>query len=97
VKRAAAPATEVGVGLMTYAMNPKNPLLHFSAIPAEQEGYYALFRGAIGALKNPLSHRSIGHNDPARVLEHLAFASLLMRLIDDFTQRLSDFYRPKRP
>jgi uncharacterized protein (TIGR02391 family) len=82
-EKAAAPATEFGVALVSYAMNPKNPRLLFSAIPAEQEGYHALFRGAIGALKNPLSHRSIGHSDPVRVFEHLAFASLLMRLIDD--------------
>jgi uncharacterized protein (TIGR02391 family) len=82
-EQAAAPATEFGVALVSYAMNPKNPRLHFSAIPAEQEGYHSLFRGAIGALKNPLSHRSIGHNNPVSVLEYLAFASLLMRLIDD--------------
>jgi uncharacterized protein (TIGR02391 family) len=82
-EKAAAPATEFGVALVSYAMNPKNPRLLFSAIPAEQEGYHSLFRGAIGALKNPLSHRSIGHSDPVRVFEHLAFASLLMRLIDD--------------
>ena len=82
-EKAAVPATEFGVALVSYAMNPKNPRLCFSTIPAEQEGYHALFRGAIGAFKNPLSHRSIGHNDPVSVLEHLGFASLLMRLIDD--------------
>jgi uncharacterized protein (TIGR02391 family) len=82
-EQAGAPATKFGVALLSYAMNPKDPRLCFSAIPAEQEGFHALFRGAIGALKNPLSHRSIGHNDPVRVLEYLAFASLLMRLIDD--------------
>ena len=87
-EQAAAPATEFGVALVSYAMNPKNPRLRFSDIPAEQEGYHALFRGAIGALKNPLSHRSVGHNDPVSVLEYLAFASLLMRLIDDLPKSL---------
>jgi uncharacterized protein (TIGR02391 family) len=82
-ERAGAPPTEVGVTLVSYAMNPKSPRLRFSAITAEQEGYHALFRGALGAFKNPLSHRAVGHTDPVRVLEHLAFASLLMRSIDD--------------
>jgi uncharacterized protein (TIGR02391 family) len=85
-ERAGAPATEVGVTLMANAMNPKSPRLRFSNIPAEQEGYLALFRGAIGAFKNPLSHRFVGHADPVRVLELLAFASLLMRSIDDLSK-----------
>jgi uncharacterized protein Ymh len=50
---------------------------------SKHKSYLALFRGAFGAFKNPLSHRSVGHDDPVRVFELLAFASLLMRLIDD--------------
>jgi uncharacterized protein (TIGR02391 family) len=85
-ERAGAAATEVGVTLVSNAMNPKCPRLRFSNIAAEQEAYLALFRGALGAFKNPLSHRSVGHSDPVRVFELLAFASLLMRSIDDVSK-----------
>ncbi len=81
--RSKAPATDVGVNLIASAMNPKSPALKFSDIPAEQEGYMALFRGSIGAIKNPLSHRTVGHSDPVRVTELLGLASFLMKLIDD--------------
>jgi uncharacterized protein (TIGR02391 family) len=76
-------ATDIGVTLMSKVMNPKAPLLRFSDIVAEQEGYHSLFRGAIGAFKNPVSHRTVGHSDAMRVMELLNFASLLLRLLDD--------------
>ncbi len=81
--RTGAPATDVGVGLMSNVMGPKAARIRFSNIAAEQEGYHSLFRGAMGAIKNPASHRAVGHTDPVRVMELLAFASLLMRLLDD--------------
>ncbi len=85
-ERTGAPATEVGATLVSNAMNPKAPRLRFSNIPAEQEAYHALFRGSLGAFKNPLSHRQVGHADPVRVFELLALASLLMRSIDDLSE-----------
>lgn len=82
-ERSRAPAKDVGVNLMSFAMNPNSPILKFADVSAEQEGHHALFRGAIGAIKNPLSHRTVGYSDQGRVLELLGFASLLMKLIDD--------------
>ena len=67
---------------MSNAMGPNGPL-RFSNIMSEQEGWHSLFRGAMGALKNPASRRIVVHADPVRVMELLAFASLLMRLLDD--------------
>jgi uncharacterized protein (TIGR02391 family) len=78
-----ASAEDVGVALVSSVLNPKSPRLRLSTIAAEQEADHALFRGALGAFKNPLSHREIGHGDPAQVVELLALASLLMRLLDD--------------
>jgi uncharacterized protein (TIGR02391 family) len=85
-EKTGAPATELGVNLVSNAMNPKAPRLRFSDIAAEQEAYQALFRGAIGAFKNPLSHRSVGHSDPVRVFELLVLASLLLRSIDGLSE-----------
>ena len=81
--RTGSAATDVGVALISKVMSSKAPQLRFSDIAPEREGYHALFRGAIAAFKNPASHRTVGHSDSVRVLELLAFASLLLRLIDD--------------
>lgn len=82
-RRSGADATDIGVNLISKAMGQKSPMLQLSNIAPEQEAFHSLFRGAIGAFKNPLSHRSVNHADPVRVLELLAFASLLMRLLGD--------------
>jgi len=68
---------------MSKAMSPKKPLLQLSAIEGEQDGFHMLFRGAIGLVKNPHSHRFVGVNDQLRAFELLTFASLLMRLLDE--------------
>lgn len=81
--RSGAMPTDIGVALMSYALNSKTPRLRVSSIAAEQEGYHALFRGAIASFKNPVSHRTVGHVEAARVFELLAFASALMRILDD--------------
>jgi Protein of unknown function (Hypoth_ymh) len=71
------------VNLMTKAMNANAPILKFSDIFAEQEGYAFLYRGAIGAIKNPLSHRKVDHKAKAGAFELIAFSSSLMRMLDD--------------
>jgi uncharacterized protein (TIGR02391 family) len=80
-----AAATDLGVMLVSTAFSQKDPKLLVSDVPAEQEAIHALFRGAIGSFKNPLSHRSVGHSDPSRVFELVALASLLLRIIDEAT------------
>jgi uncharacterized protein (TIGR02391 family) len=79
--RAGAAPEDVGVALVSKAMNPKAPILVFSGVTAEQEAFHSLFRGAIGAFKNPHSHRFIELADSNDALRLLQFASLLMSLL----------------
>jgi uncharacterized protein (TIGR02391 family) len=79
---------DLGMALVNRAMNPNAPLLLFSNVPAEQEAYHALFRGAIGLFKNPLSHRFLDSDNTARTYEILMFASLLMRLLEEAKTRI---------
>jgi uncharacterized protein (TIGR02391 family) len=82
-RSAGAQPDDVGVKLVSQAMGPPNPVIAISAIPAEQEGAHALFRGAIGFFKNPHSHRFVEVSDRIRAFETLVFASLLLHLLDD--------------
>lgn len=77
--------TDTGVKLVAKAMGSQSPPLVFSEVDAEQQGAASLYRGALAYLKNPSSHRFLGTNDPDRTLEALAFASLLLRMLDEAT------------
>lgn len=83
--RISADPTDIGVALISKAMNPKSPILPFSEVNAEQEAAHSLYRGAIGSFKNPLSHRFLDSSDPVKTFECLALASLLMRMLDEAT------------
>jgi len=83
--RISGDATDLGVDLVTKAMNPNSPRLVFSKVKPEQEAAHLLYRGAIGYIKNPLSHRFLDTNDSHRTFELLAFASLLLRMLDEAT------------
>lgn len=77
--------TDIGVSMISKAMGPKSTRIVFSSIDAEQEAQHALFRGAIGSLKNPLSHKEVEHPDRGRTLERLGFASMLLHDLDNAT------------
>jgi uncharacterized protein (TIGR02391 family) len=81
-QRAELTDAEVGLSLMSSAMG-KSGRLRFSTHPSEQEGYHQLFRAAISVLKNPLSHKEVEHLDYGRTLERLAFASMLLKDLDE--------------
>lgn len=83
--RIGADPTEYGVNLITTAMKKDPAQITFSAVAAEQDAHYNLFKGALGSLKNPHSHRFVGVTDPIRTFESLALASLLMRMLDEAT------------
>jgi hypothetical protein len=73
---------EVGMTLIKLAMNPAKPRLCFSPVAAEQEAVYQLYRGALGTLKNPLSHRFLEQIDEVSAAESIAVASFLRRLLE---------------
>jgi hypothetical protein len=50
-------------------------------VPHEQEGAYNLFKGAIALFKNPSSHRTVNYDDRLAVIQIIAFAELLLRII----------------
>ena len=55
---------DIGVKLMRKAFKPgAGPLCDESAEPAEQQAMADLFAGAIGAFKNPASHRTVQFED----------------------------------
>lgn len=53
----------------------------------EQEGFAALFRGAMLGVRNPRAHDLFQPQDPQQALEYLGFASLLHRRLDGATAK----------
>jgi uncharacterized protein (TIGR02391 family) len=82
--KAQQPPRVVGADLMSRAFNPNQGVLaHPNAqTQAEQEGFHLLLRGAIMWFKNPSSHRTVGYADPEEAAQVLAFANLLLDLVD---------------
>lgn len=73
---------DLGVKLMRQAFKPGGgPLADPSSEVGEQEALGNLFAGAIGAFKNPSSHRTVAYDDPALAAEAVLLADLLLRLL----------------
>ena len=49
----------------------------------EQQGFMFLCKGAAGGIRNPKAHKLIPQSNPLHTLEYLAFASLLMRRVEE--------------
>jgi len=76
----------VGVKLMRAAFGKEGgPLTDVSAEGGEQVATMELFAGAIGAFKNPASHRIVHFDDPLEAAEVVQLADLLLRMLNRVT------------
>ncbi len=51
----------------------------------EQQGFMFLCKGAVGGIRNPKAHKIIPQSNPLHTLEFLAFASLLIKKVEEGT------------
>jgi uncharacterized protein (TIGR02391 family) len=83
-ERAGLDASDIGVELVDKAFGPRKAILEvpLCADDGERLGVHQLFRGAMGLLKNPLSHRSVPEFQDRRVAaEIIVFCDLLLNLL----------------
>jgi uncharacterized protein (TIGR02391 family) len=79
--------SESGMKLMMQVFDEVKPVLRLTALSNaseidEQKGYRFLFSGAVMAIRNPRGHEVNLTDDPDMCLDHLAFASLLLRRLE---------------
>lgn len=75
-------AADYGIDLMKKAFGPSGPLTDAAAPKPEQERLRDFFVGAIGTFKNPASHREVQFDNPREVLDAIAIANHLLRIVD---------------
>ena len=76
-----------GLKLMMEAFNENAPLIQLTPLSNESEideqsGYRFLFSGGVQAIRNPRGHEVGIRDDPDTCLDHLAFATLLLRRLE---------------
>ena len=73
---------------MRKAFSPKDGVLRDpDAEGGEQQATADLFAGAIGAYKNPASHRTVQFDDPMEAAEVIQLADLLLRIVQRAERR----------
>ena len=80
-------SAQIGEKLMMAVFNEGGPAVKLNSLsnPSEQDeqrGYRFIFSGAIVAIRNPGGHEITLSDDPDVCLDHLAFASLLLRRLE---------------
>jgi len=71
-----------GIKLMGNVFSEENPVLRLSTRD-EQIGFKFMFMGAMAGIRNIGAHGAIKNLDLHKTLEHLSFASLLVRKLDE--------------
>jgi uncharacterized protein (TIGR02391 family) len=92
--RGLSTSTRSGVALMGDAFDKDPPELALSDLSTqaevdEQKGFAFIFKGAMLGVRDPKAHALFEHLEERRALDYLAFASLLMRRLDDAEGRRS--------
>lgn len=73
---------QLGVQMMRDAFKVGGPLADANEVVPEQEAVRDLFTGAIGAFKNPTSHRAVEFDSPIEAASVIHLADLLLRIVD---------------
>jgi uncharacterized protein (TIGR02391 family) len=79
---AGLPNSVIGKDVMVEAFGSGKPLDDPSLDRGESDGRKLLFMGAIQALKNPSSHRTVNVTDPQEAAELVLFANALLRILE---------------
>lgn len=77
-----------GHKLMMQAFSETSPLIKLTDLSNtsevdEQQGYKFIFSGAVTAIRNPRGHEVLLQDSPDQCLDHISFASLLIRRLGD--------------
>ena len=77
-----------GFNLMMQVFNVESPTIKLTPLSNasekdEQKGYQFLFAGSILAIRNPRGHEYENTDSPDLCLDHLVFASLLLRRLEE--------------
>lgn len=83
-RRAPSLGDLTGVALVNRAIrsDPTESQIRFSENPSEQEGYANLFRGVVGAFRNPSHHRFLENVSREQALQVCAFIDNLLALLE---------------
>lgn len=81
-------SSESGYKLMVRAFGGKSPTIALTALKSvsekdEQKGFMFLFAGSVLAIRNPRGHEIGVSDSPDTCLDYLAFASLLVRRLEE--------------
>lgn len=79
--------SDSGQKLMLASFDKSKPLIKLNALSNaseedEQEGYRFMFSGSVQGIRNPGGHEVELSDDPDVCLDHLSFASLLLRRLE---------------
>jgi uncharacterized protein (TIGR02391 family) len=80
-------ASDIGVVLVDKALNPRAGVLTFEGPDSERRAMHELFRGAIGAFKNPTSHKIVPDYDVTRARQVVGLVDVLLQLLQETRRR----------
>lgn len=75
-------ASYSGIRLIDYAFNPNTGKLTLGETESERESFYLIFRGSLGFLRNPPSHRFTEDESNIEAFEIICMVDLLLRIVD---------------